>query len=619
MRPIALAAALAAAVAAPRLAHADPPKKAAVGEVVVTATRLPAYLSDAPDVYVIDRRQIELRQATFAPDLLATVPGLAVTSEGGFGGFTAVRMRGATADKTLVLIDGVPQNDASDPSGAYDFAALDLADIERVEILSGPQSSLWGSDAIGGVISFTTRELDGWRAALEGGSLATFDGSAAVGRRTEAWALGANLSGYRSRGVSRADGLGAPDPFWTWTASGYARLTPAPFASFDLRLRYHQARAEIDGYDAVTGAFGDTPGQFNANRDWTGTARAKLEGPWGVQHTFSVGVFEIDRSDIYPGFAASSASYWASRQDYRWLAERGAPSDAVGLAFGVERESDHASISTGQRFDLGTTSGFALARWRPLAPLTLTGAIRYDAPDVFAGQATGRVGAVLKLGRGFSLESAWGQGFKTPTISEIACDFCFPAGPSAGLKPEHAQGEDVALAWRSGDGRFYAKVTGYRLDVQDQIAFAAAFPFRYINVGRTRSTGVEAQAQARLTRHLTLQAGYAYTDAVDLSAGTPELRVPPNAGSLALFWRDGRWQGALTARSESPDADINPSSFAPQVRPGFTLVGVSGAYALRPGLELTGRIENLTNAHYQEILGYGEPRLMVFLGLRAKG
>ena len=611
---------LAAILGAPLVAHADPPDETApVASVVVTATRLPSELADEPDVRVIDRTAIDLRQASFAGDLLTTVPGVAFTQAGAFGGVASVRMRGASSDKTLVVIDGVPQNDASQPAGGYDFSALDLADIERVEILSGPQSSLWGSDAIGGVIAFTTRELDGWRAAVEGGSLNTFDGSAGVGRRTDQWALGASISGYRSDGISKADGLGTPDPYWNWTAGGYGRLTLSPAVSVDARVRYDQWRTEVDGYDATTFAFGDTPGQTYFGDTWTGTARAQIDGPWGFHNTVSVGLFAIQRTDNYPGHPEDSSSYTAQRQDYRWLAERGAPSDALGLAFGVEREANRASLSTGQRLDLGTTSGFGVVRWRPWTPLTLTGALRYDAPDSFGGQATGRAAAVLKLPAGFSLEAAWGQGFKTPTISELACDFCFPGGASTNLKPEHAEGEDVALAWRSDDGRFYGRVTGYRLDVRDQIQFGAAFPFRYFNVDRSRTIGLEAEADARLTESLTLEAGYAYTHAVDVSAETPQLRVPRNAGSLALDWRQGRWQARLGARTEGPDADIDPSTFVPATRPGFTLVDLSGAYALRPGLELTARIENLADTHYQAVLGYGEPRRMVLIGVRAKG
>ncbi len=612
-----------AALAAPSVGLADPPEPApsappTVSDVVVTATIVPSRLSDQPDVRVIDRAEIDARQATFAADILATIPGVTVVENGAFGGVSSVRIRGATPDKTLVLIDGLPQNDASQPNGAYDFSSLELGDIQRVEVLSGPQSSLWGSDAIGGVIAFTTREIDGWQANAEGGSLGQVDGSVEVGRATTRWALGGGASGFRTDGISKADGLGAQDPFWNWTANAYGRLTLSPSVSLDVHARYVDWKTEIDGFNAVTFAFGDTPGQTYAGHGWTGTARAIIDDPWGFRHTVTGGLFDLARTSVYPQHPEDSSSYWSGRQDYRYLATRGGADDALGLAFGAERNASHASISTGQGFNLGVTSGFALARWRPAPPLTLTGSVRYDAPDAFRGQATGRASAALRLPAGFAVEAAWGQGFKVPTVSEIACDFCFPAGASTNLKPEHADGWDMALVWTSSDKRFYARVTGFELDVRDQIAFSPTFPFRYFNLAHTRSRGVELDADARLAASLTLEAGYAYVDARDLVAGGQLLRTPRNSGSLALFWAQGPWRATFALRGEGDDADVDPAAFIPARRPGFTVATLSGAYEIRPGLELTAKLDNVTDAHFQEVLGYGEPRLRVLVGLRAK-
>ena len=155
-------AAIAAAFAAPAFAE----DATQLDEVIVTATRIPAIVADTPGARVIDGKTIEQRGAIFAADILADVPGLSVTRSGAFGGVAQVRMRGATPGKTLVLVDGAPVNDAAEPNGAHDFSSFELADIARIEVLSGPQSSLWGSDAIGGVISFTTQEIDGLRACL---------------------------------------------------------------------------------------------------------------------------------------------------------------------------------------------------------------------------------------------------------------------------------------------------------------------------------------------------------------------------------------------------------------------------------------------------------------------
>ncbi len=608
MRTLIFSLTAALAFASPCLA--DPPSTT-VTDVVVDASRLPTYLIDAPDVQVIDRAQIDARQATFAAQILDTVPGLAVTDDGAFGGVTSVRMRGASSDKTLVLIDGVPQNDASDPNGAYDFANLDLADVERVEILQGPQSALWGSDAIGGVIAFTTRELDGWRASGEGGSLDTFDGSAGFGRRTDSWAAGVSASGYTTNGVSKADGFPERDPYWSWNLGGYGRVALGPNVTLDGRLGYNDSRIHIDGYNAFF-QFGDTP-DIATSRSWTGNVRAVIDDPWGFKETATLGGYQISR-----GGSVAGSAFTAERQDYRWTAERGAPSDAFGVDFGAERESIRASLSTGANQDLGTTSGFAVARYRPWTPLTVTGSIRYDAPDTYSGQATARFAGVLKLGAGFSVEGSWGQGFKTPTISEIACDFCDP-GSATTLKPEHAEGWDASLAWRSADGGVSAKVTGYQLAVRDQIEFTDGPPFHYINIDRTRTTGAELEVDARLMDRLTLQGTYAYTDAVDLGAGTPMLRVPRDTGSASLIWNDGRWGADLTVRAEGPDADEDPSTFSPATRPGFVIVSLAGSYALAHNLDLTARIEDIANTRYEEALGYGEPGQMLFIGIRAKG
>ncbi|MGZ9098434.1 MAG: TonB-dependent receptor, partial [Brevundimonas sp.] len=185
--------ATAAAVLFPLSAHAQAADDdgGALPEVVVTATRLPAIVADTPGARVIDRAAIDRRGAVFAADILQDLPGLSVVRSGAFGGVAQVRMRGASPGKTLVLVDGVPVNDPAEVNGAFDFSGLELSDIERIEVLSGPQSSLWGSDAIGGVIAFTTRDSDGLAAELEAGSFGTRRGRLAAGVSAERYGFGA--------------------------------------------------------------------------------------------------------------------------------------------------------------------------------------------------------------------------------------------------------------------------------------------------------------------------------------------------------------------------------------------------------------------------------------------
>jgi vitamin B12 transporter len=580
-----------------------------VGEVIVTAARLPATLDQTPDARVITGAEIDRRQAVFAADILTTVPGLSLSRNGGFGGITSLRIRGAASDKTLVLVDGVVQNDPSSPNGGFDFSSFDLDDVSQVEILSGPQGSLWGSDAIGGVVSFTTRDLDGLRATLEGGSYGTVHGSAAIGRVGEASALSASVSAYRSDGVSKAANGTEDDGFQSWTAGVKGRVDLTGSLRLDGQVRYNEAHIDNDGYDAFF-TFGDTADRSNS-RSWTGFARLRADNLLGLDQSLSVSLYDLTRDNI----SAFSSSYDARRTTWRWTGGRGGASDPFAFLLGVERDDTQASISTGAKSDLGASSAFAIGRFNPTEAISVTASLRYDDPDKYQAKTTARIGAVARLPAGFTASASFGQGFKTPTISQTVCDFCFPAGPSVGLKPETAQGWDASLNWRSGDDRYFVRVTGYRLEVKDQISYGVG---RYVNIDRTLTTGVEAEGQADLTDHLTLKAAYAFTDAVDRSTGAELLRVPAQSGSVALWWTGDRLSGALTVRAEGEQADSNPSTFSPQTRDGFTVADLSAGWKLNDRIELTGRIENLTDETWQESLGYGETGRAIYVGIRLR-
>jgi vitamin B12 transporter len=585
-----------------------------VSEVVVTATRLPSPLEVTPGARVVTEAEIEARGAVFATDVLETIPGINVNRNGAFGGVSYARQRGQTNDKTLVLIDGVPVNDPSQPTGGFDFSAFDLADIARVEVLSGPQGSLWGSDAIGGVISFTTRELDGLRGELEAGSFGTVRGSAAAGRATEAYAVGLSLSGLSTDGISKAENGTEDDGFETRTATVNGRYDVSERVTLDGRVRYNGSEAEIDGYDANF-AFGDTDEVYETETV-SGFGRVRVADALGFDHAVSVSLFETERVGRGGGFPYS---YDADRQLYRYTAERAEPGEVYALAFGLEREDTAATLSDGSEADLGATAAFAVLRLTPNERLTLTGSARYDDPDRYDGEGTLRAAAAYELGGGFTVAAAYGQGFKTPSISQTACDFCFPMVP-VDLEPERAEGADLRLGWASADDRFDAALTAYRIEVEDQIDFVfnPDFTSRYANIDETRSEGLEAEASARLGGGFALRAAYAFTETEDLETGLPLLRAPEHQGSAVLTYARDRLSGAVTVRAESEQDDSDPSTFARIGRDGFVVADVAGAYALTEQVHLTLRVENLLDEDFQQVLGYGEPGRAAYVGLRLR-
>ncbi|HRJ64133.1 TonB-dependent receptor plug domain-containing protein [Brevundimonas sp. UBA2416] len=604
--------ATAAAVLVPLSAYAQTPDDPDddLPEVVVTATRLPAIVADMPGARVIDRATIDRRGAVFAADILSDVPGLSVVRSGGFGGVAQVRIRGASPGKTLVLVDGVPVNDPAEVNGAFDLSGFELSDIERIEVLSGPQSSLWGSDAIGGVIAFTTRELDGLSAGLEAGSFDTVRGRLAVGVSTGQYGFGAWVSHFDTDGISaadEADGNPEADGFTSTTVGARGRHAFTPDASVDGTLRWTDSQADLDGFPAPTWALADTL-DTQSSEQWSGFGRLRLNA-LGLAHQFSLSASNIARETV----SAFPSAFEGDRRVVRWQAE-GAVS-GVDFVIGAEREDTEGSLSTGLTERLGTSSAFATARIEPTDRLSLTVALRFDDTDDFGSKATGRASGAFDAGAGFTLSAAYGTGFKAPSISQAVCDFCFSSQPFPVLRPETAEGYEAAVGWASADGRIGARATVYRLNVEDQITYVfdpVTFDSFYVNVARTETDGVELEGRARLGGGFDLSVAYAWTDARDEMTGARLLRVPEQAGSATLGWTGERLSGSLTVRAESDQDDVGG------VREPFVTAGLNASYALTETATLTARIENLTDERYQQVFGYGEPGRSGYAGIRLR-
>ena len=610
MRSLLLA--TAAAVFLPLSAHAraaDDPDDA-LPEVVVTATRLRAIVAETPGARVIDRRTIDQRGAVFAADILTDVPGLSVVRSGAFGGVAQVRMRGASPGKTLVLIDGVPVNDPAEVNGAFDFSGLELSDIERIEVLSGPQSSLWGSDAIGGVIAFTTREPDGLAVETEAGSFGTVQGRLAGGVSTDRYGFAAWVSAFDTDGVSaadEADGNPEADGFTSATAGARGRYAFRYGLSVDGSIRWTEGDADLDGYPAPAFVLADTS-DTQTSEQWSGFGRLRFDA-LGLSHQFSVSASDIARETV----SAFPSAFEAERQIWRWQADGAAA--GVAFAVGAEREDTEGSLSTGLSEELGTTSAFATARIEPTDRLSLSGALRLDDTDDFGSKTTGRASAAFDAGAGVTLSAAWGTGFKAPSISQAVCDFCFSSQPFPVLRPETATGYEAAVGWASADGWIEGRLTAYRLEVEDQITYVfdpATFDSYYVNVAETATEGLELEGRARLGGGFDLSLAWAWTDARDETTGARLLRVPEQAGSATLGWTGERFSAALTVRGESDQDD------AGGVREAFVTANLNGSYALTDRVSLTARIENLADERYQQVFGYGEPGRSGYVGVRLR-
>lgn len=609
----ALLSAAAIAVTAPAFAQISDTEENRLGPVVVEGSRLDQTATEVgSSVSIISEEDLEQLNLDFALNAVATAPGVTINQNGAFGGSASVRIRGASSGQTLVLIDGVPVGDPSTTDGSFNFAYLDTANIERIEILKGPQSTLWGSDAIGGVVSLTTKQPEpgfGGSAFAEYGSFNTLRGGASVEGANDTGDFRLSATGISTDGISKADednGNTEDDAYDSTTLSAKGGLNLPNKARLEATVLYNDAESEYDSYSG--GAQGNVADGDEVTQNETLSGNVSLELPLlddRFENLFLVGYSDITRENFTDG----AQSYFAEgdRTLYRYQGTFNI-NDMNTLSFGAEREETTANDE-----DAALDSLFALYELKPVESLTLTAGVRNDDDNRFGSETTARVAAAWNPTDQVTVRSSWGQGFKAPSLYQTTyiCTFCGLTEPNRDLKPETSEAFDIGVDWRSSDGRVEAGVTYFDQDTENLIDFS--YTAGYDNIAQVESKGVELFAGYVLTDWLSVNGNYTYIDAED-GDGNELTRLPEHSGNVSLSVDpDGPFSGAVLVRYNGDEANTNGTTLD-----GWTRVDLTGRYALNESVELYGRVENLFDEDYQQILGYGTPGLSGSVGLRLR-
>ncbi len=588
---------------------------AVIDEIVVEGTRLGQFITESgTSVSIIDAGELEALGFNFAADAIAAAPGVTVTQNGAFGGVANVRIRGAASEQTLVLVDGVPVNDPSTPGGGYDFSRMESGMIERIEILKGPQSSLWGSDAIGGVVSIITRKAEaglGGGVYADYGSFSTGHGGASLEFAGETGDFRLAASAMSSDGISRADeanGNTETDGYASRSLLASGGLNLANLAE-GARLRADflatDADTEFDSYRfGAQGSIAD--GNQNSETDETATNVSLTLPALGgrLEHLFLAGHSTIDRQNFTGGEGTFSAE--GRRAVYRY---QGVLSIAENhtLAFGAEREQTEAFDD-----EIAIDSLFAVHEFKPAANVTLTGGLRNDRHERFGSELTARFGAAVSVNPNLVLRASWGNGFKAPTLFQSTFFCCGAIEPNSGLKPESSSAFDAGFEWRAAGGRVVFGLTAFKQSTEDMLNYAFA-EGRYENIAVVDSTGAEIHGGIALSSSLSLNANYALIDATD-GAGNPLIQVPRHSGDLSLdFDAGGAFSGRLLVRHNGAEPGFGGGGVE-----NWTRLDLTGRYRVAESLELFARLENLLDEHYQQILGYGTPGRSGSVGARVR-
>jgi vitamin B12 transporter len=587
--------------------------------VVVTATKTETAREKVGNtVTVVDPDDSIPLAGRLLTDILRQVPGLDVRRSGGVGSETSVFIRGADSDHTLLLVDGVELNDPSTPSRTSFGTHLTLDAVERVEVLRGPQGSLYGSDAIGGVINVITRapgERRAARAWVEGGSYS----SAAAGFSWEqpAGSGGLALAGSQSetRGFSSSSGGTEDDAYRNRSFSLRYGVPLGARVTLDASVRGADAETDFDGFARESGHRIDSE-QLLARVE---PRVRSASGAW--EHRFP-GAYARHARTTAGDFPSEIAGELLT---LGWTAARAAGS-RHRMLFGAESSSERADFGASTARSV-TSSLFVQDQLRISDAISATLGARWDDHDAFGARVTARGAIAWRLaGDSVVLRASGGTGFKAPSLAELDPGQ-FAGNPS--LRPETSAAWDAGVEYTTPSRRAHVGATLFASQF-DELIVALFDPgrgtFFNANVDEARAKGVELYGAISLAPKTQLRGRYTWTDTeavgsparFGLADGQPLLRRPEHKAGLTLDRRLAarpRARLALDVEYVGERKEIDPTSFSVADAEAHVVANAMAAWPLGDALTLEARVENLFDEDYEDVLGFGAAGRSLFAGL----
>jgi vitamin B12 transporter len=604
-----------------------------LSEVVVTATRTKTpEIQLANSISVIDSSDIAVKNKDNIFDLLKVEPGISMTQQGGPGGLSNVYIRGGDPGHTLVLIDGTEMNMPSDPANTFDFSNLPTDNILRIEILRGPQSTLYGSDAMTGVINIITKQGFGKPKlflSTEGGSYNTYKGLLGTNGKLSVFNYSITLSKKRTDGFSSASsryGNTEKDGYSDYNVSSNLGASLTRNVELKFFQRYNKSNAD---YDQHGGAMGDDPTYKYNSEEQTYRLESNLKllnNLWnqkiGVSFFRNVRNYNYDSILFHP-YSANSI-YDGRRIKFDWENNFSFNPDFIST-LGIEYGSDsYSSLSSGDfqsKFPEASaqTAGVYLQQQAKFGENFFnTAGVRYDQHSKFGGEITYRVAPSYMLWEtGTKFKATLGTGFKAPSLFYLFT----PVYGNSDLKPEKNIGWDVGIEQYLLRDNLSIGLTYFNNSFKD--LFGLDSNYKTINIDKAFSEGIEFYFNEQPNKQFSFSGNFTYTNTKDKSPGSPDenlplIRRPKYRAALSgnyYFSKDISFNTEIIYVGKSYDKNFNLFPAERVVLPDYTIVNLSATYQIIPQIKLYGRIDNLFNKYYEEVYGYGTPGFSGYMGL----
>ena len=588
-------------------------------EITVSANLVPTEIQrSGASVSIIDRDQIEASGATQVSDLLSRLPGVNATRTGGPGTLTSLRIRGADPRYSAVFVDGIRIDDPSSIQAQTDFGHLTLDDVERIEVLRGSQSALYGGSAVAGVINITTRqaEQDGLqqRTFVEGGSFRSAAAGYALTFRDARLQTALNLTHRQSRGFSAWEGVPGtpgfstdndPDGFRSTRLSFSARYAATDRLTLGVSAFLQRSRNDYDNA-------GDDADNVARWRQIGGRAFAEYDAEFGTQ-TFGISHYRIERQLI----AGFGGDFTGDRTVLDWQGVTTLGGGTVTLVYGADWQREgFQQVDAFNDIDTSVTiaGGFLQTLINPREGLDVSLAARVDRHSRFGTFVTGRAALAFAATDSLTLRGQIARGFRAPSQYELFA----PGFGNPDLEAERSLTGEIGLDYRAADGlRLSATLFNARID--NLIGFSAG---QYDQeLGRTRLRGIELSGRFEVNDRLSLNAAYTFTDARDPSGARREMvhRHELFLGAEALLAEHWRGTLGLTYVAGRPD-QLDRSQFpAPAVSmSNYVLVNAGLRFAATDTADIYLRVDNVLNRQYQQVVGYATPGRSFHIGVAAR-